>query len=270
MKRKSIGNSLSVRSFDASMHHHEAPEGDAVARSGPADLATDLPAWSNANPDGSGKYTRLCHQLIRAQVDTVLTLVAAVEAKDHNTEQHSVQVSRCAEHFARELNLSARETEVVRVAGLLHDVGKIAVPDAILRKPGALTTEEFALIKEHPANGAAILRSATCLRRELPLVLHHHEWFNGRGYPSGLKGDDIPFGARILHVADAIDAMLYPRSYKKSCGLDWVTSEIQRCRGTQFDPVVADVALCWLADHPERMFRNNGEPRGPVVQGPLH
>ncbi len=270
MRRRFIRDSLSVRPSDVSVFQHETPDGVADAHSVPAGIGTTPPDSWNTNTDDSEKVERLRRQLIHTQVDTILTLVAAVEAKDPNTERHSIQVSRCAECFARELNLSARETEVVRIAGLLHDVGKIAVPDAVLGKPGPLTPEEFALIKEHPANGAAILRSATCLRRELPLVLHHHEWFDGRGYPSGLAGDAIPFGARILHVADAIDAMLYPRSYKKSRSLDWVALEIQRCRGTQFDPVVADVALRWLADHPERMFRECAESHDPLTHDRPH
>lgn len=207
------------------------------------------------------EVARLHRRLRDAHLDTVMALVAAVEAKDPHTERHSVHVSCYAGCLARELHLSHRETEVVKTAAVMHDIGKIGVPDAILTKPGPLTDEEFAVIKQHPTTGAAILRSTTCLRRELPLVWHHHEWYDGSGYPEGLRGDQIPFGARILQVADSIDAMLLPRSYKKSYSLDKVISEIEHGHGTQFDPVVAEVALRWLEHDREQLImepRENG------------
>ncbi|MBN2559692.1 MAG: HD-GYP domain-containing protein [Phycisphaerae bacterium] len=218
------------------------------------DLKTELPHTTTGDrPASSREIARLHRRLIHAQIDTIMTLVAAVEAKDPYTQQHSVHVPRYAECFAQELHLSTREMEVIKTAALLHDIGKIGVPDAILTKPGPLTTEEFAVVKRHPATGAAILRSATSLRRELPLVLHHHEWYDGSGYPNGLKGSGIPFGARILHAADAIDAMLYPRSYKQGYEIAKVVSELEQGREKQFDPVVADVAIQWLASHPEQL-----------------
>ena len=217
-----------------------------------------LHAGSRANgagheQDGAAEVTFLRRRLIHAQVDTIMTLVAAVEAKDPYTERHSVHVPKYAERFARAMQLTERETEVIKIAALLHDSGKIGVPDTVLTKPGRLTPEEYTVVKQHPVTGASILRSATSLRRELPLVLHHHEWYNGSGYPRGLKGEDIPLGARILSVADAVDAMAYPRSYKRGLNLEEVASELENCSGTQFDPVVARVALRWLRDYPEEL-----------------
>ncbi len=191
---------------------------------------------------------RLRGRLIQSQIETTLSLVAAVEAKDAHTESHSLQVSRFAESLALELHLGRRETEVLKNAGILHDIGKIGVPDAILSKPGPLTADEFDRIRAHPAIGAGILRAATCLRRELPLILHHHEWYDGSGYPDRLRGPQIPFSARVLQVADSIDAMLYPRPYKVAYAVDRVLEELQRGRGRQFDPTVVDTALGWLSD----------------------
>jgi len=211
------------------------------------------PGQPNAT-ERPGEIARLNKRLRDAHLDTVMALVASVEAKDPHTKRHSTHVSHYAGCLARELRMSGRQTEVARIAAVLHDLGKIAVPDSVLTKPGPLTADEYAVIKQHPATGAAILRFATCLRRELPLVLHHHEWYDGSGYPAGLKGDQIPFGARVLHVADSIDAMVLPRSYKKGYGLDKVVFEIKGGRGSQFDPVVADVALRWLSDNPDDLI----------------
>ncbi len=212
--------------------------------------AATLPGGS----DSLQEVTHLRRRLREARLDTVMALVAAVEAKDPHTERHSIHVALYAGCLARELHASPGETEVIKVAAVMHDVGKIGVPDALLTKPGPLTTEEFDVIKRHPAAGAAILRSATCLRRELPLVLHHHERYDGGGYPAGLRGERIPFGARLLHVADSIDAMLLPRSYKRGYRLDEVISELELGRGTQFDPMMTDVAIRWLTSRPDQLI----------------
>ncbi|MFH1418425.1 MAG: HD-GYP domain-containing protein [Planctomycetota bacterium] len=202
------------------------------------------------------------HKRLRStQLDTVTALVAAVEAKDPSTEQHSMRGSRFAKQLARPFQLSPRQLEVIETAALLHDVGKIGVPDAILTKPGPLTPDEYRVIKQHPVTGAAILRSAACLQRELPLVLHHHEWYNGAGYPDGLAGEDIPFGARILHVADSVDAMLSQRSYRTSFPVERVISELRRGRGTQFDPIITHVAVGWLQKRPAEIERQRSTLR---------
>lgn len=209
---------------------------------------------------------RLRRRLIQSQIETTMSLVAAVEAKDAHTESHSLQVSRFAEALALELHFSRRETEVLKNAAILHDIGKIGVPDAILSKPGPLTEAEFERIRQHPRIGAGIVRSATCLRRELPLILHHHEWYDGSGYPDRLRGSQIPFSARVLQVADSIDAMLYPRPYKEAYAVCRVIDELERGRGRQFDPTVVDSAVSWLSDRaepiPTAIDCNPGEQMG--------
>jgi len=196
------------------------------------------------------------HRRLRAtQVDTVTALAAAVEAKDPFTERHSTNVSRYAERLARTFGLSSRQMATLRTASVLHDIGKIGVPDAVLTKPGSLTPDEFRVIKQHPVTGAAILQSAAWLQRELPLVLHHHEWYDGSGYPAGLRADEIPLGARILQAADSIDAMLSRRSYKRGYTVAQVITELEKGRGKQFDPTVVDVAVSWLRRSPEDVFR---------------
>jgi putative nucleotidyltransferase with HDIG domain len=197
------------------------------------------------------KLNQTNRRLRNFELDTVTALVAAVEAKDPPAERHSAHVAFYADRLARPFRLSLRQIEVIRTAAVLHDVGKIGIPDAILTKPGSLSPDEWKVIKQHPVTGAAILRSAACLQRELPMVLHHHEWYEGGGYPDGLRGEEIPFGARILHVADAIDAMLSPRSYKNSYSVERVCSELIHGRGVQFDPVVADIAIAWLKHSPD-------------------
>ncbi len=211
-----------------------------------------------------GLRQKLVHthkKLRRTQLDTVTALVAAVEAKDPSTEQHSTHGSHFAEQLARPFQLSQRQLDVIKTAALLHDVGKIGVPDAILTKPGPLTQDEFRVIQQHPVTGAAILRSAACLQREVPLVLHHHERYDGTGYPDGLKGEEIPFGARILHVADSVDAMLSLRSYKKTFPTARVISELRRGRGTQFDPIIAKVAVHWLQTRTAETDREQFDPQ---------
>lgn len=194
---------------------------------------------------------RLRRRLRQSHLDSVMALVAALEAKDPHTERHSTQVAIYAEHLATAAGIGSAEVEVLVIAALLHDIGKIAIPDAILLKPGRLTPNEFEIIKLHPARGVEILRRMGFLERELPLVLHHHEWYNGSGYPAGLAGKAIPSGARILQVADSIDAMLSPRTYKKAISVEEAIAELHRWRGIQFDPGIAAAAVAMLERQPE-------------------
>lgn len=194
---------------------------------------------------------RLRQRLRQSHLDSVMALVAALEAKDPHTERHSSQVAIYAEHLATAAGLGSADVEVLVIAALLHDIGKIAIPDAILLKPGRLTPNEFEIIKLHPARGVEILGRMGFLERELPLVLHHHEWFNGSGYPAGLAGTAIPYGARILQVADSIDAMLSPRTYKKAISVEEAIAELKRWRGIQFDPAIAESAVAMLERQPE-------------------
>ncbi|RIK70146.1 MAG: hypothetical protein DCC66_06330 [Planctomycetota bacterium] len=201
------------------------------------------------------RVTRLQRRLQHAHVDSIMALVSAVEAKDPYTRHHSLNVSSYAEALAVAIGLSDKDRELVKIAAMLHDVGKIGLPDSILTKPGPLTDVEYSLMKEHAAIGAAILKPVSFLNRVRPLVLHHHEWYNGRGYPAGLRGLEIPLGARILHVADAIDAMASPRTYKAAFPVERTIAQLLDGRGEQFDPDIADHAVRWLQANSQRPQR---------------
>lgn len=215
-----------------------------------------------AGPSGTGPLPQRAAQALldRRQVrqialESTRALVRAVEAKDPYTRRHSEQVAHYAVHLARHMALPAHDVELVHVAALLHDIGKIGVPDSVLTKPGPLTKEEFALIQGHPGQGAEILRHISVFTDEALLVRHHHESWSGRGYPDGLGGEAIPLGARIINVADAIDAMLMHRTYKEAFSITFVQGELARCAGEQFDPVVAAAALEWLQACPEKIVK---------------
>jgi len=167
-------------------------------------------------------------------------LMLSLDAKDSYTRGHSDRVSHLARLMAIELELTPEEVDLISTAGLVHDLGKIGVPENVLRKPSRLTNEEFAIIKLHPEIGRKIVQEIPLMFRAVPSVLHHHERWDGSGYPRGLKGDQIPLFARILAVADAFDAMSSPRCYKDPLSIDFVLAEIERCKGTQFDPDIVD------------------------------
>lgn len=186
-------------------------------------------------------------------LDSVRALVQAVEAKDPHTRRHSEQVAHYAVHLAHALGLSDPAIESLRVAGLLHDIGKIGVPDHILTKPGPLTEEELAYIRRHPALGADILANITLFGAEAQLVRHHHERWDGQGYPDGLTGEESPLPSRILQVADSIDAMLMERVYKSGYSVDRMIGELIRCAGTQFDPRIAAAAVQWCRVNPDKL-----------------
>lgn len=194
-----------------------------------------------ANDGNPGTATRHAWLL-----ESTHALVAAVEAKDPFTRDHSVNVAEMAVGIGRRMKLPSRLLTTLRIAALLHDVGKIGVPDAILQKPGPLTDAEFEIIKTHPRQAVRILRPLRLLADARRIILHHHERFDGGGYPQGLRGEQIPIGARILCVADSVDAMLSPRSYKAAYALDRVRDELSRGSGRQFDSRVAAVAMEWL------------------------
>lgn len=200
------------------------------------------------------KVARLERSIARDRADAIMALLASVEAKDPNTRRHSLHVSAYAGYIARALGMPRQEIRILKNAAVLHDVGKIGTPDEILTKPGPLTIAEYQRVKEHPVIGANILKPVTFLKEEVSLVLSHHEWFDGAGYPHGLQGDAIPLGARILQAADSIDAMASTRSYKRAYNVDRIISELRSGRGTQFDPAVADIAMKWLRERPEQVF----------------
>jgi putative nucleotidyltransferase with HDIG domain len=171
------------------------------------------------------------------------SLTSAVDAKDAYTCGHSERVALVSRHLAQQMGLGERDVEQVYMAGLLHDVGKIGVPEAVLQKAGKLTAEEFEQIKKHPEIGARILQDVKQIRDIVPGVLHHHERYDGKGYPMGLAGQDIPLLGRVICLADCFDAMTSSRTYRRALPLEVALTEIRRCSGTQFDPALAETFL---------------------------
>lgn len=167
------------------------------------------------------------------------TFSAALDARDPYLRGHSARVTSIAESLARRLGWRAERIDALRLGGSLHDVGKIAVNESVLCKPGPLTDEELAEIRTHPVAGARLIEGVDDLRPALPYVLHHHERWDGAGYPHGLAGEEIPIEARLLGVADAFDAMTSVRSYRPALSVEQALAELQRCAGSQFDPELA-------------------------------
>jgi len=182
----------------------------------------------------------------RAYMQTIEILRYVVETRDSETRGHSERVSKIAEEIAKEMGLSEKEVTNIKTAGLFHDIGKVGVPDSILLKEGPLTDEEFRQIQKHPAEGEKILSTYSPFRELLPIVRGHHEKLNGRGYPDGLMGEEICIGARVIAVADAFDAMVSNRTYRKGLSIEKTVEEIEKGKGTQFDPAVADVLLAMI------------------------
>ncbi len=176
-------------------------------------------------------------------LDTVSSLIAAVDAKDSYTKNHQKRVVKIALTLGREIGLPMREMEKLRQAAALHDIGKIGVPEEILQKSCTLEAAEFDIIRQHPIIGAKIISPVRFLKEVIPLVFHHHERFDGTGYPQGIKGENIPLGARIITIADAIDAMLSTRPYSAAKTPEEVDEQLRIYSGTQFDPALADLAL---------------------------
>ena len=179
----------------------------------------------------------------RLFMHVVSSLASAIDAKDTYTNGHSVRVAEYSREIARRAGYEGRELEDIYMMGLLHDVGKIGIPDAVINKPARLTDEEYDIIKNHPVLGARILGNI----KEMPKLANgarwHHERYDGKGYPDGLSGEDIPEEARIIAVADSYDAMSSHRSYRKSLPQEVVREEIEKGKGTQFDPRFASIML---------------------------
>ena len=197
-------------------------------------------------------------------VNTVHALAKAVDAKDGYTNMHSHRVGDYAAAIARRLGMSAEKIDTIRTAGVLHDVGKIGISDRILQKPGSLTPEEWAVMRRHSELGRDIIAGAG-MAEIADFLLHLHERFDGKGYPNGLAGTEIPLESRILHVADALEAMTSSRVYRAAMPVDEALAEIERCRGTQMDPEVAGALLELVADGELEV----GEAVGEELEVPL-
>ena len=195
--------------------------------------------------EGSGR------ELEEAYISTVHILAAALDARDNYTLNHSARVAALSLRVGRRLGLEQNELRDLEIACFLHDIGKIRVPDIVLNKPGPLDAEEARLIRLHPEHGAEIIGLAQSLHKYVPVVLHHHEWHDGSGYPKGLRGEEIPLFARIVAIADAYDAMTSSRPYRPGRSLEEAIEEIRAYRGKQFAPRVADQFIEALKEETE-------------------
>jgi putative nucleotidyltransferase with HDIG domain len=210
---------------------------------------------------------------------SISALSQAIDAKDGFTRGHADRVSRIAGAIAREMGLAEKEVELIELAGLLHDIGKIGVEDRILMKPARLDEAETELMRRHPIYGASILKPAEALRPLVPLVMHHHENYDGSGYPEGLSGESIPLGSRIIIVADAYEAMTSDRVYRKAIGHERAMDQLNRYKSRQFDPQVVraldslimsrGVAAFEASDLPQIEYETLAELRRRLAQEPL-
>jgi putative nucleotidyltransferase with HDIG domain len=185
----------------------------------------------------------ISEELNQSYNETLHALVKALDTRDNETGGHSERVTLIALSIAQQMNLDEKQIQQIHWGALLHDVGKIGIPDNILRKPGKLTEEEWKIMRSHPQTGYEMLKGIPFLAPALDVVLHHHERFDGSGYPSGLAGKDIPLSARIFTIADTFDAMTNDRPYRKAFALEIALDEIQKCANTQFDPEIVNVFL---------------------------
>jgi putative nucleotidyltransferase with HDIG domain len=195
---------------------------------------------------------RMAERLEDAYFATLGALAAALEAKDAYTNDHAGQIAELAGRVCDVLGLDGRTTRVVKLGALLHDIGKIGIPEAILRKPAALTGEEMLVMQQHPDIGARILEPVPYFAELVPLVRSSHERWDGRGYPEGRARDDIPLGSRVIAVCDAFHAMTEDRVYRQALPLPTAMAEIERCAGSQFDPVCARALLDVVVATPSR------------------
>ncbi|MEK7241305.1 MAG: HD-GYP domain-containing protein, partial [Planctomycetota bacterium] len=178
--------------------------------------------------------------LKRACADSITALLRVLDGKDTYSAVHSCLVATYAWHFTGILNLPPEEREVIKNATLFHDLGKIGIPDGVLRKEGPLTQEEMALVRQHPKHSVSLIEGGRLLAQEAPIVLHHHERWDGQGYPDGLKGRDIPLGARILALADTYEAMTSARPYRKGSPPEAAFKILREESGHQFDPELVE------------------------------
>jgi len=196
------------------------------------------------------------------------SLTSAVDAKDAYTCGHSERVAMLAKALAHQAGLTAAQVERIYMAGLLHDVGKIGVPESVLQKTGRLTVEEFEQMKKHPLIGARILQNVKQSEDVIPGVLHHHEKYDGSGYPHGLSGENIPLMGRIICLADSFDAMTSNRTYRNALPLEVALSEIRKCAGTHFDPKLAEAFVAIGVDRFRQMLRayQDGAAASPTLR----
>jgi putative nucleotidyltransferase with HDIG domain len=211
------------------------------------------------------EQARMAERLEEAYFATLGALAAALEAKDAYTNDHAIEIAELAGAVCDELHIAPADARLIRLGALLHDIGKIGIPESILRKPGPLTDDESSVMQRHPQIGARILEPVPHFAQLVPLVRASHERFDGDGYPDGLAADRIPLGSRVIGVCDAFHAMTEDRVYRKAMAPAEAIAEIERCSGTQFDPVcvraLLDVVRAegWPRTGRERVVRTPGE-----------
>jgi putative nucleotidyltransferase with HDIG domain len=201
-------------------------------------------------------------------VETLTSLVTAVDAKDPFTNSHSQKVSSYAFALAGMLELDTAAAEEIRFAALLHDLGKVGIPETLLNKNGPLDSEEWELMKQHVELGARILEKCNGFERIRAMVRHHHEFFDGSGYPQGLSGESIPLGARIIAIADAYDTITSERTYKRPRPAEEALAELERCGGAQFDPELVTLFLRAMRRLPSPIFEITPATEKVVAAGP--
>jgi putative nucleotidyltransferase with HDIG domain len=191
---------------------------------------------------------RLYEKLEQSYLSTIVTLSGIAESKDFYTDKHMKDIAEYSVDIARKLGLPDDDVENIRMAALLHDLGKVTVPDNILKKPGKLSEEEMEIIRKHPLHGAKMIEPIEPMKVAQGIIRHHHEYFDGSGYPDGLRGMDIPLGARIIAVADAFDAMTTNRPYRKALPMEKVVKELRDFSGVQFDPDIVELFISMLRE----------------------
>lgn len=221
-----------IRSSDAALYHSKHTGKNRINIACEVALSQVFRIESSSSQNGSD---------IDALLKTIFDLAESVDAKDTATGDHSRKVSHYATKMAEEMDFPSEAVERIRIAGLLHDIGKVGIPEQIFKKTGLLTSDEREIIQAHPNLSVSIIQHVDSLRDCLAGIQYHHEHYNGKGYPSGLKGNNIPIDARILAVADSFDAMTSPRPYRKPLSLQDALCELKRCSGTQFDPQVVEI-----------------------------
>jgi HD-GYP domain-containing protein (c-di-GMP phosphodiesterase class II) len=229
--------SISIPGASPATSRIELPDGPPGFLSNPA--ANAAQQWRSP----AIQLKQIEEQLANLRTSMICAFNQLLDLKDLNTGVHSTRLAEWAIHVACELGLEERALADIEVAALLHDIGKVGIPDAILNKPAKLTPEEYALMKKHPEYGWAVLRQVPGFEQASLLTLHHHESFDGKGYPGGLKGEEIPVGSRIVSVIDAFDAMVSSRPYREGLPFEEAARRLTEASGTQFDPAVVKIFL---------------------------
>ena len=212
------------------------------------------PSWV---PDNL-QVKELQSQLLAVRTSVICALNQLLDLKDLNTGVHSTRLAEWAVRIGRDLGLDDECLRDLEAAAILHDIGKIGTPDAILRKPSKLTEDEYAVIKKHPEYGWAVLRAVPGFERVSLFVLHHHEGYDGSGYPASLRGDEIPIGSRIVSVMDSFDAMVSSRPYRTGLPLEEAIRRLQAGSGTQFDPIVTRHFITMASSEASTVFDATG------------